>query len=252
MKLKVDTINFNKNKNMSEGPKNFNPEGMFPGQSPEGPEEGSPEEEKEVQSEEKAEEITRQYNDLSEEQKLEVLTKIFGEQNVKSYERWYYQEFTGGQGHAPLENYTMEQMNTGGKSPAGVEAVKYAKEYNIFGEYLEKNKGNEERMQEIKGMIEGAKGTSQGLGQEGYSEEVNEPKKSPEQKEDSLTEWAKNRANNYLEQGKLKEAIDSMVSDLGKDPNRAEEQKDIVRMMGMTLRNDPELNEEKAREMIFL
>jgi hypothetical protein len=77
---------------------------------------------------------------------------------------------------------------------------------------------------------------------------LNESKESSESND--LTEWAKDRANSYLEQGKLKEAIDSMVSDLGKDPNKAEEQKDLIRMMGMTLRNDPELNEEKIREFI--
>jgi len=64
------------------------------------------------------------------------------------------------------------------------------------------------------------------------------------------TQWAAQRALELLAQGKLKEAVDSMVSDLSKDPTRPEGQKRMIGMMGMSLRNDPELNEQKVREFI--
>jgi len=76
--------------------------------------------------------------------------------------------------------------------------------------------------------------------------------KSPEQKfnPQEHTRSAKKRALELLEQGDLMQAIDSMVSDLGKDPTRPTEQVRMLTMMGMVTRNDPALDEEKARDFI--
>ncbi len=72
---------------------------------------------------------------------------------------------------------------------------------------------------------------------------------TPEQ-EKNHTRWAKDRALEHLKQGALKQAIDSIVSDLSKDRNRPDEQKMLIGMMGLSLRNDPELNEQKVRDFI--
>lgn len=64
------------------------------------------------------------------------------------------------------------------------------------------------------------------------------------------TKWAKKRALEILQGGDLKEAIDSMVSDLAKDPTRPEEQVRMLTMMGMITRDDPGLDEKKVREFI--
>ena len=69
---------------------------------------------------------------------------------------------------------------------------------------------------------------------------------SPEE----YTRWAAKRALELLEQGNLKQAVDSMVSDLSKDHTAPEAQKRMIGMMGLSLRNDPELNEQKVREFI--
>jgi len=64
------------------------------------------------------------------------------------------------------------------------------------------------------------------------------------------TQWAEQRAIALMANGKLKEAIDSMVSDLGKDPTRPEMQKGMIGMMGLSVRNDPQLDEKKVRDFI--
>ncbi|MFH1711868.1 MAG: hypothetical protein ABH846_01365 [Patescibacteria group bacterium] len=64
------------------------------------------------------------------------------------------------------------------------------------------------------------------------------------------TRWAKQRALEILKQGDLMQAIDSMVSDLRKDPTRPPEQVRMLTMMGMITRNDPALDEKKVREFI--
>ena len=64
------------------------------------------------------------------------------------------------------------------------------------------------------------------------------------------TRWAKQRALELLENGDLMQAIDSMVSDLGKDPTRPPEQVRLLPMIGMITRNDPALDEKKVREFI--
>ena len=64
------------------------------------------------------------------------------------------------------------------------------------------------------------------------------------------TRWAKQRALELLKGGDLKQAIDSMVSDLAKDPTRPREQVSMLTMMGMITRNDPALDEKKVREFI--
>lgn len=61
---------------------------------------------------------------------------------------------------------------------------------------------------------------------------------------------AKQRALEILRQGDLKQAIDSMVSDLAKDPTRPPEQVSMLTMMGMITRNDSALDENKARDFI--
>lgn len=65
-----------------------------------------------------------------------------------------------------------------------------------------------------------------------------------------LTRLAKQRAIELLEGGDLIGAIDSMVSDLSKDSTRPEMQKSMIAGMGMALRNDPGLDEQKVREFI--
>ena len=64
------------------------------------------------------------------------------------------------------------------------------------------------------------------------------------------TRLAKQRALELLKGGDLKQAIDSMVSDLAKDPTRPREQVNMLTMMGMITRNDPALDEKKVREFI--
>lgn len=61
---------------------------------------------------------------------------------------------------------------------------------------------------------------------------------------------AKQRALEILRQGDLKQAIDSMVSDLAKDLTRPPEQVSMLTMMGMITRNDSALDEKKVREFI--
>lgn len=63
-------------------------------------------------------------------------------------------------------------------------------------------------------------------------------------------DWAKQRAMEYVEQGDLKSAIDSMVSDLSKDKDRPDMQKSMIAMMGMELRSNPNLTKEKVIEFI--
>jgi hypothetical protein len=41
-----------------------------------------------------------------------------------------------------------------------------------------------------------------------------------------------------------------MVSDLGKDDSRPQDQKHMIGMMGMMLRNQPGLSEKEVREFI--
>jgi len=64
------------------------------------------------------------------------------------------------------------------------------------------------------------------------------------------TRLAKQRALELLKQGDFKSAIDSMVSDLSKDPSRSQEQKNMIVMMGMATRNDQALDDKKTREFI--
>ena len=64
------------------------------------------------------------------------------------------------------------------------------------------------------------------------------------------TKQAKIKALRYLDEGQLKQAIDSMVSSLSEDPNRPEEQKQIIAMMGLDLRNKRDLNERDVRDFI--
>jgi len=66
----------------------------------------------------------------------------------------------------------------------------------------------------------------------------------------AYTQDAKKRALELLEQGELKQAIDSMVADLAKDPTRSETQKSMIGMMGMTLKNEAILDEQKVRTFI--
>jgi len=68
--------------------------------------------------------------------------------------------------------------------------------------------------------------------------------------EQSHTEWAKERALAYVDQGQLKVAIDSMVSDLSKDPARPREQQSMIAMMALDLRNKPNLTKEEVTEWI--
>jgi hypothetical protein len=68
--------------------------------------------------------------------------------------------------------------------------------------------------------------------------------------QENVTALAKKRALEYVNRGKLKEAIDSMVSDLGKDDSRPEEQKSMITMMGLSLRNQPTLSEQEVRDFI--
>lgn len=68
--------------------------------------------------------------------------------------------------------------------------------------------------------------------------------------ENNPTAFAKQRALEYLKQGKLKESIDSMVSDLSKDESRPEGQKKMIGMMGMDLRNKTDLTEKDVRDFI--
>jgi len=61
---------------------------------------------------------------------------------------------------------------------------------------------------------------------------------------------AKERALEILEEGELKEAIDSMVSDYSKNPAQPEALKTLVANLGFSLRNDPGLDEDKVRNFI--
>lgn len=76
-----------------------------------------------------------------------------------------------------------------------------------------------------------------------------ESDKTYETKNNTL-DLAKQRAMEYVEQGDLKSAIDSIVSDLSKDKNRPEMQKSMIAMMGMELRSNPNLTKEKVIEFI--
>ena len=73
---------------------------------------------------------------------------------------------------------------------------------------------------------------------------------TPESQKENFTAWAKKRALEYVSQGKLKEAIDSMISDLNKDDSRPQDQKHMIGMMGMMLRNQPNLSEKEVRDFI--
>ena len=65
-----------------------------------------------------------------------------------------------------------------------------------------------------------------------------------------MTEFAKKRALEYVAQGQLKEAIDSMFSDLSKDPTRPAMQQQMIGAMAMSLRNKPDLSERDVVEFI--
>ena len=75
-------------------------------------------------------------------------------------------------------------------------------------------------------------------------------KKEPPFNSQEHTRWAKQRALELLKEGNLKQAIDSMVSDLAKDPTRSREQVNILTMTGMITRDDSSLDEKKVREFI--
>ncbi len=72
----------------------------------------------------------------------------------------------------------------------------------------------------------------------------------PDTQKENFTAFVKERALEYVSQGKLKEAIDSMVSDLNKDDSRPQEQKDVIVMMGMDLRNQPNLTKKEVIDFI--
>ncbi|PIR04068.1 MAG: hypothetical protein COV59_02700 [Candidatus Magasanikbacteria bacterium CG11_big_fil_rev_8_21_14_0_20_39_34] len=61
---------------------------------------------------------------------------------------------------------------------------------------------------------------------------------------------AKARALRSLEEGNLQGAIDSMVSDLQRDPTRPDFQKNMITGMALALKDDPELNRKKVEEFI--
>lgn len=71
---------------------------------------------------------------------------------------------------------------------------------------------------------------------------------APEQ--ESLLSIAKTRAEGFLKQGDFKGAIDSFVSDIKKDETRPEQQRDLIVMMGLELRNKTDLKEDDVREFI--
>ncbi len=62
--------------------------------------------------------------------------------------------------------------------------------------------------------------------------------------------FIKERALKYVETGNLTTALDSIVSDLNKDPNRAEEQKQLIADMAWALKSDPNLSREQVVEFI--
>jgi len=68
--------------------------------------------------------------------------------------------------------------------------------------------------------------------------------------QENLLEWAQKRALEYVEAGKLKEALDSMVSDLNKDADRPAMQKQMIAMMALELRNKKDLTEEEVIDWI--
>ena len=72
----------------------------------------------------------------------------------------------------------------------------------------------------------------------------------PGELKENFTAWAKKRALEYVKRGELKQAIDSMVSDLNKDNSRPEEQKQMIAMTGLTLRNEKNLKEEEVLSFI--
>ena len=72
----------------------------------------------------------------------------------------------------------------------------------------------------------------------------------PPQNEESRTDFAKRRALMYLERGDLPGAIDSMVSDLGKDDSRPSAQKSMIASTGMILKRKPDLSEKDVRDFI--
>lgn len=72
----------------------------------------------------------------------------------------------------------------------------------------------------------------------------------PNPPQESMTTLAKRRALDYLNQGNLKAAIDSMVSDLNKDASRPPEQKRMITFTGLDLRNQPNLSEQEVRDFI--
>jgi hypothetical protein len=67
--------------------------------------------------------------------------------------------------------------------------------------------------------------------------------------ENSHMSWAKERALKLAETGKLKEAIDSMVSDVSKDPESAPNMS-FIYGMAMALKNDPQLDKKAVVEWI--
>ena len=67
---------------------------------------------------------------------------------------------------------------------------------------------------------------------------------------EAFTQWAKKRATDLLQKGELREAINSMVLDLSKDPTRNEEQKNMIILMGMELLKDPQLDAKMVRDFL--
>lgn len=67
--------------------------------------------------------------------------------------------------------------------------------------------------------------------------------------EDSYLSWAKKRALAIAEKGRLKEAIFSMVFDLNKDPDSAQNMS-FVTGMACALKDDPSLDKKAVVDWI--
>ena len=61
---------------------------------------------------------------------------------------------------------------------------------------------------------------------------------------------AKKKALKYANEGKIKEAIDSMILSISGDSGSSEAQKQLIGMMGMELRNKPNLTEIEVKDFI--
>jgi len=73
---------------------------------------------------------------------------------------------------------------------------------------------------------------------------------TPRRQDESFLNFPKARAIKYVEAGDLKTAIDSMISDLKKTDMITEDQKTMATMMGMALKNDPNISEDSVRDFI--